>query len=130
LKKIGRVVETDAEIIHLHSTDPKFSYTNIITKYQQYSEAQAMLLRMGELSGIKYYPMIFFREFLVFGLLVPYINILSAAIIIFYSFYYTKLVYMKEYKDKRILLLPFINIYMIFSCTFYSVRTLIYGKQY
>lgn len=130
LKKIGRVLETDAEIIHMHSTDPKFSYVNIITKYQQYSEAQAMMLRLGELSGLKYIPMIFFREFLVLGLFIPYVNILSAAIIVFYSFFYTKLVYIKEYRDKRIFILPFINIYLIFSCTFYSIRTLIYGKQY
>jgi glycosyltransferase involved in cell wall biosynthesis len=129
LKKIGKIVKTDAEIIHLHSMDPNFGIKNIIEKQKQYSESQGILLRMGEIHEIASLPKIFFREILVVMLLVPYVNLISAILIIIYSFYYTKLVYLKEWKNLRVLILPFLNIFLLFVSLFYSIKGFIYGKQ-
>lgn len=130
LKKLGKIVKTDAEILHIHSMDPKFSYKNIILKQKQYSESQGILLRLGRLTNPQNLPVIFFREFLVFALLIPCINLISLMLIIIYSFYYTKLAFIKEYKDGRIFLLPFLNIYLLFVSTFYSIKGFLYGKQH
>lgn len=129
LNKIGKIIGTDAEIIHLHSMDPNFSYKDIIVKQKQYSESQGILLRIYGIENIQSLFKIFFREILIVFLFIPYINIISATAITIYSFLYTKPVYFEEYKDLRILALPFLNVYLLFISFFYSLRGIIYGRQ-
>ncbi|OGI33471.1 MAG: hypothetical protein A2420_04095 [Candidatus Moranbacteria bacterium RIFOXYC1_FULL_44_13] len=129
LKKIGKIKKTEAEIIHLHSMDPNFSWHDIVRKQQQYSESQGILLRLGRIHGVISYPKIFFREILVIGLFIPYARLISILLIVIYAFLYTKLVFLNEYKNKRIFVLPFLNIYLLFISLVYSLRGVIYGKQ-
>ena len=110
LGKKGRIVSTEAEIIHVHTMDPRFNFGHIIKKQKQYSEAQGILLRLGEVRNFYSLPIIFFRELLVIGLVVPYIRIISLFLIIAYSFMYTEKVFIKEYNNWRIIILPFLNV--------------------
>lgn len=129
LSRIGKLVKSEAEIVHLHSMDPKFSFRNIIKKQKQYSESQGILLRMGQVKNISSLPKIFFRELMIIGLLIPYVMILSLILIVIYSFMYTQAVFMKEYKNWRVFILPFLNIYLLAVSLIFSVRGFIYGKQ-
>jgi len=129
LERIGKISETQAEIIHLHKIDPRFSWKEIIRKQAQYSEAQGTLLRLGRLQNIKTLAKAFFREILILALLFSYLRIVSVVLILLYSFLYTKLVYLNEYKNGRILVLPFFNIFLLFVSIVYSTRGFIYGKQ-
>lgn len=129
LKKNGRVVNTKAEIIHLHKIDPNFNWRDVIYKQKQYSEAQGVLLARGVILGIYSLTKSFFREILLVGLIIPYVRILVVILIFFYSFYYTKRVYLEEYRDKRIFILPFFNIFLLFVSFVYSLKGFIYGKQ-
>lgn len=129
LKKIGKISQTRAKIIHLHKIDPDFSWKDIIRKQAQYSEAQGALLARGRIRGVYSISKSFFREMLLVALIIPYVRILSLLLILIYSFFYTKLVFAKEYQDKRILILPFFNIFLLFVSFYYSLRGLIYGKQ-
>jgi GT2 family glycosyltransferase len=127
--KIGKIVFTKATIVHLHKIDPRFSWKDIVYKQAQYSEAKGVLFRRGRIRGTKQLAKTFFREILLIALLVPYLNILSIFLIILYSFLYTKIVFLKEYKDKRILILPFFNIFLLFVSLAYSIKGIAYGKQ-
>lgn len=129
LKKIGRVVDTKAKIIHLHKVDPKFNWKNIIEKQKQYSEAQGVLFARGRIRSIGSFAKAFFREILIIFLFVPYATYLAAILIVAYAIWYTKLVYLKEYRNPRILSLPFLNIFLLFVSFVYSFRGMIYGKQ-
>src|SRR4030042_4081824 len=129
LSKLGKIEKTDADIVHLHSMDSHFSYLDIIRKQAQYSESQGILLRIWRIDNLQSLPRIFFREILIMLLFVPYVNIISAIVIVAYSFFYTKLVYLEEYNNLRVLVLPFLNIYLLFVSFFYSLRGLIYGRQ-
>lgn len=129
LKKIGKIVDTKAKIIHLHKIDPNFSWKAIIRKQAQYSEAQGTLLVRGRIRDINSFGRSFFRELLLLALIVPFLKIFSLALIVLYSFLYTRLVFEKNYKDKRILILPFFNIFLLFVSLVYSFRGFIYGKQ-
>ncbi|MCX6762346.1 MAG: glycosyltransferase family 2 protein [Candidatus Moranbacteria bacterium] len=129
LKKIGKAVDTEAKIIHLHKIDPRFSWKDIIHKQAQYSEAQGALLARGKTRGIRLILKSFFREVLLIALLVPYLRILSVFLLVVYSFLYTKPVFLKEYKNPRILILPFFNIYLLFVSFVFSLRGFFYGKQ-
>jgi len=129
LEKIGRIAETDAKIVHLHRIDPNFGWQDIVRKQAQYSEAMGALLARGRIRNPIQFAKSFFREILLAGLLVPYVWALSATLIFFYSFFYTKLVFRREYKDKRILVLPFFNAGLLFVSFFYTFRGFVYGKQ-
>ncbi|MCX6812234.1 MAG: glycosyltransferase family 2 protein [Candidatus Berkelbacteria bacterium] len=129
LKKIGRIVPSEAEIIHLHRDDKKFSLSDIIKKQCQYSEAQGVMLRLGVIQSPKQIVSAFFRELLLISLLVPYLRPLGIALIIVYAFYYTKLMFLAEYKNWRILLLPFLNVYLLFISLLFSIRGFIFGYQ-
>jgi GT2 family glycosyltransferase len=129
LKQIGKVVETDAKIIHAHKISPDFGYQEIIFKQKQYSESRGALLRAGRIKNGMNFIEMFFRELLLIFLLVPYLSYLSAILVVLYSFWYTKLVYLKEYKNPRIFILPFLNIYLLFISFIYTLKGFIYGKQ-
>ncbi|MDP1845628.1 MAG: glycosyltransferase family 2 protein [Candidatus Moranbacteria bacterium] len=129
LKKIGKAVVTEAKIIHLHKIDPRFSWKDIIYKQAQYSEAQGALFARGRIRGVKPLAKTFFREMLLVSLFIPYLNILSVLLILLYSLLYTKPVFAKEYRDKRIMILPFLNIFLLFVSFTYLFKGFIYGKQ-
>lgn len=129
IQRIGKITYTKAKIIHLHKIDPRFSWKDIIQKQKQYSEAQGALFARGRIHEIHSFLRSFFREALLIALLVPYLRILSVFLIAIYSFLYTKPVFSKDYKNPRILILPFFNIYLLFVSFFYSLRGFVYGKQ-
>jgi len=129
LKKIGKIYQTDAKIIHIHNINEKFSYKDIIFKQKQYSEAQGALLRLGRIVGLKNIFRSFFREILVISLLIPFINIISVVAIIIYSIIYSKIILLREFRNPRIFLVPFLNIYLLFISLIYSSKAFFYGKQ-
>jgi glycosyltransferase involved in cell wall biosynthesis len=129
IRKFGKIVQTEAEIIHLHKIDENFSWKDIILKQKQYSEAQGVLLRKGRMMSLKSVIKSFFREILIIGLFVPHINFLFFLLIVFYSFWYTEKVFFAEYKDWRIFILPFFNIFLLPISLVYTFRGIIYGKQ-
>jgi len=129
LKKIGKIIDSSAEVIHVHKYDQKFSYLDIVKKHIQYSEAFGVNLRYGKIGSIKDHIMVFFREILLISLFIPNLNILAVFAIIIYSFLYTGQMYLSEWRDRRILLLPILNICLLFICTFSSIKGFIKAKQ-
>lgn len=129
LKKVGKVVFSRAEIIHIHTADPAFGPKDIIKKQAQYSETQGVLLRRGKIKSIKSFVKSFLRELMLVLLVIPYICYIGLAVIIFYSFAYTWRVYLEEFRDSRIIFLPFLNVYLLFVSLMYSLSGFIKGRQ-
>ncbi|KKT72605.1 MAG: hypothetical protein UW69_C0087G0009 [Microgenomates group bacterium GW2011_GWA2_44_7] len=129
LGKLGKVIITKAEIIHVHRMDQEFSIADMLQKQAQYSEAQGALLRHGEVVGIVNFGLTFFRELLVIGLLVPYVQLATVVAIGGYALLYTKLVFLTQYRNPRILLLPLVNIALLFVSLLFSAKGFLYGKQ-
>lgn len=129
LKSAGKILQTDAKIIHIHNVTNDFGPKDIIFKQKQYSEAWGVLLRLGRIKGLSNLARTFFREILLFLLLIPYVNMIATVLIIFYSFFYTRVLFTKKYKDSRLLLVPILNVYLLFVSLFYSCRGFINGKQ-
>lgn len=130
IKKNGFTsVNSGVEVIHLQYAEKNFSLTQLIKKEAQLAEAQGAVLRKHGLHDIKGVILSFFRQILLIGLLIPYINIFSLLLVLTYTFTYTKLVYINEYNDSRILLLPFLNLYLLFISLFASSKGFITGKQ-
>jgi glycosyltransferase involved in cell wall biosynthesis len=117
------------EVIHLQYAEKDFGLKKFIKKEAQYAEAQGVILRKYGLHDVKGVILSFFRQILLIGLLIPFVNIFFALLIIAYAFTYTKLVYEKEWRDPRIISVPFINIYLLFVALFVSVRGFARGRQ-
>lgn len=129
LSKIGRVISTNATIIHLHDSEPKFNYKNIIYKQAQYSEAQGAFLKRYKFISLKHFLHTFFRELLIIGLFLPYIKYFSLFFILIYSLLYTKNTILNNLHDIRILILPLLNIYLLLVSFYFSIKGYISGKQ-
>lgn len=129
LRRLGKIAKTEAEIVHLHKMDNRFGPINIIKKQAQYSEAQGALLRRYGITSLTNFGLTFFREILIVSLAVPFLNIIAGGLILIYSFYYTKLVFLTNFRNFRIIALPFLNISLLFVSLFFSLRGFIYGKE-
>ncbi|MFH2022510.1 MAG: glycosyltransferase family 2 protein [Patescibacteria group bacterium] len=129
LKKIGRVVPSNATILHLHNLDPNFGIKNVIYKYAQQAETQGVLLRNQRITNTMQFIKSFHRELLVVSFFLPPIRLISIIAIGFYSVYYTWPLFFEKKFDLRIFLLPFINISLLFISMVYSIKGFISNKQ-
>jgi len=131
LKETGSGVR----VIHLHSKDDKFTAGMLIRKESQYAEGSfPIILKHGAdwfdwLSDKKFVLKIAFRPLVVIGLLVPYVQYAALVLLIAYSIWVSRKVYQNERGDPRLLLLPFVNMAVLFFYTFYMLRGLVTGKQ-
>ena len=127
----GKIVKTEAGILHLHDEKPGFNIFDIIKKQAQLSEAQGALFRkhcwqLGNIFGL---AKNFFREILLLGLCLPIINFFSLALIIFYCFFVSRVMFIYEYKNWRAYLLPLLNFSLFFVSLIFSIRGFVTGKQ-
>jgi len=84
---------------------------------------------LSKIKDIREFALTYFRPLLLLSLGVPYLQIVSFLLILVYSFLYTKLVYLEEFRNWRIIFLPFINISLLFVALFYTAKGFVYGKQ-
>jgi len=119
IESVGILKKTEAGIIHIHDNNPNYSLKSYFLKHAQLSEAQGALYRKYGITNMTELFRAFFRESLVLMLLVPYLRFISIILMLLYSFYYTKNVYISEYNNPRIFLLPFINLSLLFISFLY-----------
>jgi len=129
IEKGFMIVTANLDIIHLHNKDKNFKLINLIKKEGQIAEANGALLRNCGLRKLRFFNVVFFRQVILFLLLVPVVNLIALATIIFYSFYYTKDVFKYEKNSYYLIFLPFINVYLLFVHLFFSVRGYLNGRQ-
>lgn len=129
LSRKGKVVQSDAIILHLHSLDPHFGVREIFFKHAQYAEAQGAICRRYGLSSPLDFVRTFFREILVATLFLPWLRIAGIALICLYAFAYCRRLYASEWRNPRVLLIPFINIALLGVSVVFSLRGFLRGRQ-
>jgi glycosyltransferase involved in cell wall biosynthesis len=129
LLKKGQIVSTDAVFYHIHERDPNFGLRKFFYKHQQYANAQGVILRRYGVIGWKEFGLSFSKELLFMGLFVPYLRMISGLLILVFVFIYTKEVYLSEYRDPRILVLPVVNFSLLPVCFVYALKGFVEGKQ-
>ena len=130
LMQIGRVVDVDLVVDHLHSMSDRFFLKTYIYKENQLAEAVgATMANNFGITGFMSWATALIRPALIIGLFIPWINILSAILIIAFAFNFTKEVFLYNIRDIRAAGLLFINIFLIFSFTFYFIRGAVTKRQ-
>lgn len=129
LTKSGyEIYPSGVKVVHLHNLEENFGIKKYFKKDAQIAEAQGVLLRRYGAQNFKSFLMSYFRQLLLLMLLVPYLRYLGLALIALYSIAYTFNVLTKV-KDIRNLILPLVNILLLFVATYYSLKGFIKGKQ-
>jgi len=118
-------------IIHNHNLDPNYSLRNYLFKESQMNETYGVLFRKFgfKKNKIKSVILMFHRPILLILLFNPLTKYIGLVLVLFYIFYYSKKVFITEYKDLRIILVPFVNLYLIFLGSFWIISGYVRGKQ-
>lgn len=129
LARYGAIVKADAGILHLHDLDPNFNMANIVHKHAQYAESQGAIFRRYGLASVKECVRVFFREIMVLVLFIPGIRVVGLLCVAVYSVAYCGILFAKEWRNVRILLVPFLNVFLLFVSCVFSARGFIQGRQ-
>ncbi|MDP3987514.1 MAG: glycosyltransferase family A protein, partial [Candidatus Levybacteria bacterium] len=130
-KKIGRVILTKAQVIHLHYLKSDYSLSMWIEKRKNMSITAGRLLKMyGLETDLKGIVSFLLRPFLVFLLFIPKVNILGIFFALAFSILYTSKMFttVSTVRNPRIIILPFVNIFLIYFESFWILYTLFTHK--
>lgn len=125
LKERGMIVETSARVLHLHYLNKNFKLIDWITKKKNTARTYGRLLRIHGLRlGIKGVIAFLFKPFLAITALIPDINFLAIPMLIVFQFWYYRKMFMDidTLMDPRIILVPFIGIFLIYYETFWIIE--------
>ncbi len=124
LSKIGKVLDVEDVVVdHLHSKAARFSLRDYIYKENQLAEAvgACFSINISRINPLNYLTALT-RLLMIIGLFIPGWNKLFLLLVIGYSFYVTKDVFLKNWRDPKILILPAVNIFLFFSYVYYFLR--------
>ncbi len=130
LKKEGKVVPTNARVLHLHGNDKNYSFKNWIDRRRFLSQSYGIYLKIhAKEMGTE---LIFFiiKPSLVFLSFLAFFNIFFIFPIILFPFFYMKRMFIEPstLKDPRILFLPLILIFLIYFETYWMLRSLLFMR--
>lgn len=127
LIKVGRVVRSNARVIHLHSLDPSYSFTAWILNRKLLARSYGRFIRVqwknlspsAVLFTVK--PLLVVATFLI---AFPYnwLLLFGFAIASMYTIY----LHLSSWRDPRIILLPFISIFLVFYESFWMLESFLF----
>lgn len=130
LRKVGNVVRSEAVVSHLHFIGEGYTFRKMLDKTRGYARAYGSILRVKGLS---------FHSGLVFlikpGLAIlpflPNFHVIGLVILLVFSFLYTKKMFLTKstLSDPKIMLVPFVNIFILYYETFWIGESFFFGKN-
>lgn len=124
LRQVGKVVVSNAKVIHLHSLDPSYSLAQWIQNRKLLARSYGRLIRL-QWGRLDVGALLFFVKPILttFPLLLP--RLLSVLIFIVYTILSMRIMYINtsSRNDIRIFLLPFISIFLVYYETFWMIES-------
>ncbi len=130
LQKEGSIVSVNTIVEHLLYSGKNFGVKRYIYKESQYAEAGGACLRKN-FKEVPLKDLIFInaRFVLVLGLLIRSLRLFFVPLVLIYSIFITKNMFILDRKNPRVLILPFVNIYILFRYSFFYLKGFLTGKQ-
>ena len=130
LSSVGKIVDVDLVVEHLHNKNPDFSLGDYIYKENQLAEAVGACLgrNFGKIS-ITQFTTALLRVVLVLGMLLPKIGFFFMGLVVLYSVYFTNAVFLRSWNGYKIILLFFVNIFLLFSYSYYFLKGFFLKRQ-
>ncbi len=123
---------------HLHNFDINYSLENFLKRKFRYRQATGVLFRNHFTvyrKSLSLYIRLFITIVMIAWIIVAFsywdysILLLSVLLILWYTFHYCRLFLNKKNRDYRVLLMPFLFVYLILWGTYYLFDWLIKDKQ-
>ena len=130
LKREGKIVPTEARVLHLHGNNLDYSLKNWIDrrKFLAISYGRYLKIHARDIGT----DIIFFliKPALVFLIFLSFFNIIFIFPIILFPFFYMKRMFLEPstLKDPRIVTLPFIIIFLIFYETYWMLKSVFFFR--
>lgn len=131
LKNKGKVVLSNARVIHLHYLGKKYSLYNWIKNRKLLARTYGRYLRIHS-KNLTFGDSVFaIKPTLAVFPLLPGLHLIGSILLFFYSFLYLKKMFMIKSTlfDSRILLVPFINVFLVYYETFYMIESFLFIKK-
>jgi len=131
LQEVGRVVDVPEVVVdHLHSTSPNFGIDSYVYKENQLAEGAGACFRNNlKRDSVLNYLTPLLRPILIVGCCLPYGYYLFIPLVIVYCFWLSKETFVSEVKNPRALLLFWVNLFLLFSFSFYFIKGFVTKKQ-
>ncbi|KKQ27407.1 MAG: Glycosyl transferase family 2 [Candidatus Levybacteria bacterium GW2011_GWA1_37_16] len=131
ISKIGKFVLSKARATHLHYLGNNFTFAELLRKQRQYAMAYGRLLRKRPQLFLGKSIIFLIKPFLAILPFLPWINIVGIPIVFLYALLFTKRMFLTKsnYSNWRILLLPFVNIFLIYCETFWMAESFLFGEN-
>lgn len=131
LKKEGKVVPTNAKVVHLHFTTHDFTLKEWIARRKLLARAYGRLLRTNIRNLIPGGAIFLVKPVLAVGTFIPGINIFFIVLLVCFSFLNTSKLFInaETLRDFRILMLPIINIFLVYYETYWMARSFFLSEK-
>lgn len=132
LQKIGKVAVSNAEVIHLHYRGNNFSFSDVLKNKKLLARSYGRFLQLhGTSLSIDKLIILLVKPFVAFSLFMSFFHVLALIILVAYSFFYSKKMFLSfsTLKDPKILLLPFVNIALLYYEVFWMIEAFFYKKK-
>lgn len=128
LSSFGKVAATDAEVVHLHYLKNDYRFQNWLEKRKNMSITAGRLFKMYFFKkDTKRQTVFLLRPVLAILPFLPYLHIIGAVLVLIYAFLYLPRMFItiSLWKNPRLYLLPFINIFLIYYESFWFIYAII-----
>ncbi len=131
LGKIGKVMKSEAVITHLHYLGKGFSLRKLLDKQRMDSRTNGRCIRMRGVSLLKDGLFLLVRPVISIFPFIPYLHTVGLLLLIMYSFLYTRKMFITKssLQDPRIIILPFLNVFLLYYETFWTIESFLFGKN-
>lgn len=130
-EKIGKVVSSKAHVIHLHYISGEYTLRDWISRCKLMARSNGRLVRINW-KDLKVNSIIFFiKPLLASSILFSVFNPIFLSIPVLFSFTYMKRMYFEKStrEDLKILLLPFVSIFLLYYETFWILEAFLLVKK-
>lgn len=131
LAKIGKVSKSEAVLKHLHYLGKGFTWSKLLHKRRVDGRTYGRSIRIRGLSLVKDGLFLLVNPSLVILPFIPYLHNIGIAMLIIYSFLYTHKMFTSRstLQDPRIIILPFINIFLLYYETFWMIKSFLMRRN-
>ncbi|MDO8659020.1 MAG: glycosyltransferase family 2 protein [Candidatus Parcubacteria bacterium] len=132
LRKIGKVVLSDALVLHIHYIGKNFSLADVLKSKRVNARSYGRFVKIQGKSMSIISLSIFLSKFLLAILpLIPYLSFVGTPLLLIYSFYYSRKLFFQRpsLTDPKIVLVPFLNIFLVYHDAFWMAEAFLYKKK-
>lgn len=131
LKKEGKVVPTPAKVVHLHYMKGDFTLNDWIDRRKLLARAYGRLLRTNWKNLMSRGLIFLVKPVVAMLVFIPHIYFIGLIGILLIGYFSTKKMFLSEstLKDPRILLLPFISMFLVYYESYWMLHSFLVVKK-